>query len=311
MPLDFNNTKSPFFSEASQTFAAVQDWTGYGVTDLSLWFRGYPVSFADNGGNAYTVSGSGTDIWNNADGFRFAYKKLSGNGSITARVESLTNTNGWAKAGVMIRETLDAGSTHAMIVVTPSSGASFQRRLTTGGASANTDAAGITAPYWVRLTRTGNVFRAEIAPDGKTWTQVGTDTTVAMAANVYLGLAVTAHDNTLISTAQFSNVALTGRRHGSVADASGIGADPEPGNTPDRLYLAVEDSAGKNVMVTHPDPAATVTTAWTQWKIPLSSLTGVNLAQVKKLYLGVGDRRAPVTGGAGRLFLDDIQVIKQ
>jgi hypothetical protein len=52
------------------------------------------------------------------------------------------------------------------------------------------------------------------------------------------------------------------------------------------------------------------TTTWTQWKIPLSSLAGVNLAKVKKLYLGIGDRRSPVVGGAGRLYIDDIRVTK-
>ena len=51
-------------------------------------------------------------------------------------------------------------------------------------------------------------------------------------------------------------------------------------------------------------------TTWTEWKIPLSSLTGVNLAKVKKLYIGVGDRKAPAKGGAGRIYIDDIRVTK-
>jgi hypothetical protein len=73
------------------------------------------------------------------------------------------------------------------------------------------------------------------------------------------------------------------------------------------LYVAVEDSAGKVAVATNPDPAL-VTTTWTEWKIPLSSLTGVNLAKVKVLYVGVGDRKNPVAGGAGRLYIDDIRV---
>ena len=64
----------------------------------------------DKGNNAFTVSSTGTDIWDNADQFRFVYKQLSGNGSITVKVDSLINTNAWAKAGVMIRETLEADS---------------------------------------------------------------------------------------------------------------------------------------------------------------------------------------------------------
>jgi len=76
------------------------------------------------------------------------------------------------------------------------------------------------------------------------------------------------------------------------------------------LYVAVEDSAGKVAVVTHSDPAAAKLTAWTEWKIPLSSFTGVNLAKVKRLYIGVGDRVAPAKAGAGRIYIDDIRLTK-
>ena len=75
-----------------------------------------------------------------------------------------------------------------------------------------------------------------------------------------------------------------------------------------KLYVAVEDSTGKVAVAT--SDAALTTTAWTEWKIPLSNLTGVNLARVKKLYVGVGDRQAPVAGGSGRIYIDDIRVTK-
>jgi len=76
------------------------------------------------------------------------------------------------------------------------------------------------------------------------------------------------------------------------------------------LYVVVMDSSNKSAVVTHPDPAAVTTTAWTQWKIPLSSLTGVNLAKVKRLYIGVGDKASPKAGGAGKIYVDDIRVTK-
>jgi hypothetical protein len=50
--------------------------------------------------------------------------------------------------------------------------------------------------------------------------------------------------------------------------------------------------------------------AWTEWTIPLSSFTGVNPAKVKKMYLGVGDRKNPVPDGAGRIYIDDLRVTK-
>ncbi len=76
------------------------------------------------------------------------------------------------------------------------------------------------------------------------------------------------------------------------------------------LYVAVEDSSGQVAVATNPTATAVTAAAWTQWKVPLSSLTGVNLAKVKKFYIGVGDRKNPAKGGAGRLYIDDIQVIK-
>ncbi|MCL5281473.1 MAG: LamG domain-containing protein [Planctomycetes bacterium] len=76
------------------------------------------------------------------------------------------------------------------------------------------------------------------------------------------------------------------------------------------LYVAVEDSAGKVAVVTNADPAAVKAIGLFEWKVPLSSLTGVNLAKVKRLYIGVGDRQAPAQGGAGRMYIDDIRLTK-
>jgi hypothetical protein len=82
------------------------------------------------------------------------------------------------------------------------------------------------------------------------------------------------------------------------------------GNAPAQLYVAVEDASKKVGIVVYPDKTVTSVAQWTQWKIPLSGFTAVNLAKVKKLYLGLGDRATPAAGGSGRIFLDDIQVTK-
>ena len=55
----------------------------------------------------FTVTGSGDDIWNSADAFRFVYVTNSGNCTIVARVVSVQNIDGWSKAGMMVRESLD------------------------------------------------------------------------------------------------------------------------------------------------------------------------------------------------------------
>ncbi|MHC4206501.1 MAG: hypothetical protein ACYSTT_17755, partial [Planctomycetota bacterium] len=112
MPVEYDNNKQGVskYSEVTLTLSKVSDWTLDGVGELSLWFRGYPAavgSFTEGPTGTYTMVGSGSDIWGNADEFQYAYKTLTGVGSIVARVQSVENTNNWAKAGVMIRETLE------------------------------------------------------------------------------------------------------------------------------------------------------------------------------------------------------------
>ncbi len=316
MPMDFNNAKTPFYSEAEQTFSPLQNWTTNGVDALSLWFRGNPVRFLDKGNGAFTIGASGHDIWDNADDFRFVYKRLNGNGSITVKVESLVNTNVWAKAGVMIRDSLDAGSPMAYMIQSFSSGVSFGWRQNMGLACGSATQAGIVAPQWVKLTRTGNAFTAQYSADGKTWLDIKdattgqvVSTTIGMGANIYIGLCVTSHDTAATTTAELSGAATTGGVTGSW-QVAWIGDDPDRTNGAAPLYVAVEDSAGKVAVATHPDPAAAAISTWTEWKVPLSSLTGGNLAKVKKLYVGVGDRKNPAADGAGRIYIDDIRVTK-
>ena len=122
MPLAYDNSKTPFYSETTRDLGTAQDWTGNGATHMDLWFRGYPAptSFAvTETGGKMSLTGDGTDIWNNSDDFAFAYKTLTGDGSIVARVVSVgTGTNTWAKGGVMIRGSLNGGSTDANMVIT-------------------------------------------------------------------------------------------------------------------------------------------------------------------------------------------------
>jgi hypothetical protein len=311
MPVEYNNVVAPYYSETERTWTAPQDWTVNGVTDLSLWFRGNPIPFMDDG-SVITMSASGSDIWGSTDQCRLAYKRLNGDGSIVAKVNSLVMTDGWAKAGVMIRESLAAESPHAATVLTPSYGVSFPWRAFTGDVSNQVNQTGMKAPYWVKITRTGNTFKAEHSADGKTWSIIGADATlsshdITMSAGVYIGLCLTSHNTGAITTAEFSDVKTTGNVTGAWQVAE-IGAD-HPGNDPDTFYVVLQDSAGKTAVVNNPDTNATVTSEWTQWQIPLSQFAGVNVKAIKKMYIGVGDRKAPTTDGSGKLYVDDIRVI--
>ena len=171
----------------------------------------------------YTVRASGADIWGTQDEFRFVYGSLSGDGEITARVDSVSATNSWTKAGVMIRAGLGASSRYAYTLVSASNGVDFQRRLSNGAlaGSVGTPDRVTRAPYWVRLRRIGNVFTAYVSPDGLTWRQQGSSVTITMGASVYAGLAVTSHRDGTLATAVFSNVTY-----------GPVGTTPTPTNSP-------------------------------------------------------------------------------
>jgi len=306
MPMAYDNTKAPYYSEASMVFDPAQNCTGSGATELCVWTRGYPAlattAVAETGGKM-SLTGAGADIWNNSDEFTYAYKTLTGDGSLIARVTSNgTGTNTWAKGGVMIRDTVNGGSKHAMMVMTGSggNGASFQYRATTNGTSGNADSTSVVAPpYWVKIDRQGSTFTGYISADGKTWSLVG-QTVIEMADPVLIGIAVTSHVAGVDRTFQFEGITATGAVTGNWQGAA-INAARYNDAAP--MYLTVTDSAGKSATATS-NTAATVA-EWTRWTIPMSSLNGVNLSKVKKLTIGVGAKGA-TTGGSGMVFIDDI-----
>jgi hypothetical protein len=155
----------------------------------------------------FTVKGAGADIYGTSDQFRFVYRTLTGDGEMVARVASLQNTSGWAKAGVMIRESLAAGSRHAFARITVGHGFAFQRRSTTDGTTKVTNGKAGVTPAWVKIVRKSSTFSAYSSTDGVNWSLIGSDT-ISMASTTYVGLAVTSHNTSMATTATFSNVSL-------------------------------------------------------------------------------------------------------
>ena len=213
-------TCQTYFYVVTITNAGNESLNSAEVSDavLPAPFQNQDVGAVGSAGSAsycsgqYTVSGSGADIWGTADAFQFVYTYLpvSTNCDIRARVVSVQNTSGNAKAAVMIRESLAANSRHAMADVEPitSTGIEFIWRTNTSGNSTSASATGLTAPYWIRLTRTNNTFQAYRSPDGNTWTQIGSAVTLSMSNNAYVGLAVCSHAGGVLCSSMLDNVTL-------------------------------------------------------------------------------------------------------
>ncbi|MBP7051332.1 MAG: hypothetical protein KBE65_09985 [Phycisphaerae bacterium] len=316
MPLLYNNTGSPYYSEATMSFASAQDLSAHEANTISVFFRGIAPSFAQSTDGEILMNGIGADIWDVSDAFRFAYKTLNGNGSIVARVNSLYQSNTWAKAGVMIRQSTAVSAVNAMMAKSAldGNGASFQWRPTAAAASSNADAASVgmtaTFPYWVKVERIGNSFSGYISPDGTTWTQLGTAQTITMTDPVLIGLAVTSHDAAIVTGASFSDITTTGNVTGAWTTMD-ISSTQVEGNSVERIYLTAKDNS-KSVTLLCPDLMATGRCEWQQWLIPLSDITagGVKVTAIKSLAIGIGNRPSPTAGGTGTVYFDDIRVIK-
>jgi len=310
MPYFYDNTGTVTNSQAQRSFSPAQDWTREGVETLSLWFRGYPAyvaSFVEAPAGTYTMTAAGEDIWDKADEFHFAYKELSGAGAIIAKVESVENTDPWAKAGVMIRDTLEPDSRNAALLVTPENGVRFQYRSTVGGTTSRYFAEGITAPQWVRLERTtGGLIRAFYSADGSTWTLLNM-TVVSMDMPVYIGLALTSHNVDAVCEAKFSNVSFPDTGVGpqwTDQDVGMLSNEAEP------MYVTVTDGSGTAATVYHDDSNATLLETWTEWNIPLTDFSnaGVVVTDVSKLAIGFGSADNPQPGGSGLVYFDDIRL---
>ncbi len=165
-----------------------------------------------------TIEGGGADIWNQADEFHYYYEELAGDFDVTVRVDSITDTDAWARAGIMVRQTLNDDAEHAMVRKTPGNETSFQWRSDNGTAAKSTTSdegegeselsGGTMVADWLRLTRSGDTVSAYGSSDGSTWTLIAdiSPSQIDLAASAYVGLAVCSHDVGTLCTGTFSNL---------------------------------------------------------------------------------------------------------
>lgn len=306
MPYYYENNMK--YSEAERSLIGpARDFTANDVVDLSLWFRGnrpYVGSFVEDPAGTYTMTGSGTDIWAESDEFHFAFKEINGASAIIAKVESLDNTDPFAKAGVMIRDTLDGDSRYVGVFITPENGVRFQYRNAAGAVTERLFTEGITAPQWVRVERTsGGLIRSYYSADGNTWERFDL-IQVSMDMPVYVGLAVTSHNAELACEAKFTNVSFPN-----------INVDPQwtdqdvgmLSNRAEPMYVTLNGTP-----VYHENPDAVLINAWTQWTIPLQAFAdkGVDLANIDTMAIGFGIKENLREGGSGTVYFDDIRLYR-
>lgn len=193
-----------------------------GFTSADIGSTGLSGSTSQSG-SLYTIAGAGADIGGSSDAFRFVYQALTGDGEVTARIQTLTQADAWTKAGLMFRQSTNANAPNAVLGLRPTQGSFFQHRATAGGVTASSwqetpDAASnrysfaptpygvryLKVPKWLKLTRQGKTVRAYSSDDGACWTLRWQQALDFASSTILAGVAVTSHTTGALAQATFS-----------------------------------------------------------------------------------------------------------
>ena len=214
----------------------------------------------------YIPHGPGGEIV--TDSFSFARQPLTGNGTIIARVISLSGEQAnlgsgpaqvgsgmvpglveWAKAGIIVKQSTRQGSAYAAMMVTGGHGVRMQYNFT-GDTAGMPGAVTAAHPRWLRLTRSGDTITGYDSADGAHWTQVAAVRLTGLPSTVQAGMFATSPGYTVTqnsfgggsnnsgpaqATGVFDHVSLTGGAPGgtwagtTVGGGGPAGAGPGPG----------------------------------------------------------------------------------
>ena len=274
---------------------------------------GYPLltGTASVNGGTVTINGSGSDIWLDENGpitlpvecnyFRWA---ITGDGSITARVLSLTNTDQYAKAGLMLSDSPAGESFNTTLAYVIPSGQAAFFNTTTSLRSVKAPYFPFHFPVWLRLSRTNGLNTGYASEDGITWTPLVSAPQPPGSDQVVVGLAVTSHNPQELATAVFDNISFTGNVT-PLADFA-MSVDPlsqtvAPGSP---VNLTIATTALNGFASTENIAALRLPAGWSYTQAP----TGVSVTPPETVPFSIttaastppGSYRIPIVGGSLR-----------
>jgi hypothetical protein len=163
----------------------------------------------------FTVSSRGYDVAGTADQFTFVYRAMRGDVTIVAKVASLLNVDPAAKAGVMVRESLDPASANSYVFATAANTFGYRARKSSRVTTSNLGSGSVSVPVWVKLQRKGNALTASRSTDGVSWTVINT-VKQPLSQTLLVGLAVVSHTAGASTSATLRDVAINGAVEGAV-----------------------------------------------------------------------------------------------
>ena len=162
----------------------------------------------DPGSKTYTLHGSGENMWSTRDAFQFAWKRMSGDGEITADIKFPNSSgNEHKKAVLILRQSLDPDSVYVDVALHGNGLTSLQYRDEKGGATHEVQA-NVSAPRRLRITRRGNFAYMSLATKDGDPQYSGASIRIPLEGEYYAGIGVCSHDDKSIEEASFSNVEL-------------------------------------------------------------------------------------------------------
>ncbi len=158
-----------------------------------------------NDSQTFEITGSGSNMWFDKDEFFYVAKKTTGDFILTSKVEITTKTgNQHRKIGLMVRQSMDANSAYADVVLHADGLVSLQYRTKAGANTEEIKFSEIGAQYLQLERKNGRIF-ARIAHSGEPLCKAN-EIELPLQNTFFVGMAVCSHDPAFTVTGLFSNI---------------------------------------------------------------------------------------------------------
>ncbi|MCB1122602.1 MAG: DUF1349 domain-containing protein, partial [Verrucomicrobiae bacterium] len=154
--------------------------------------------------NSYHLSATGGQIWGSQDNFHFYNQAITGNVEVTVQVEALQSSGNKAKAGIMLRQSLDDDSIHAFLAASSGDKVALERRREIAGGTTRSGKGNIPVPVWLRLVRIGTYISSYYSTDGDKWEFLAEDT-INFSSPIFVGMAISSELKNKTIEADFSD----------------------------------------------------------------------------------------------------------
>lgn len=210
-----------FWTAHNASTSGVAAFNDFSLTNSLTPYASTRGDIDQEASGAVSLQGAGTDVWNGGgnttDQYTALYEPSGADSTSTTTVEvtGQSDTSGWAKAGIMLRDSIPGETTslgYAIIAITPGEGVTMQWDDSSSGYlnSYTTAATGTTAPVWLRLIRSGTSVTGEYSTNDSTWNTVATETLTGSNSTEDVGMFTTSHLTSAVGQATFSGFSITG-----------------------------------------------------------------------------------------------------